>query len=237
MGFDISYHPISENEINNWYFDRLPEIMRENLETVQDLAQKFEISDFYANKYITTLRAGVTSLKNGNEPFDKTHGFYAAVTQGFFRTFFYTRGSAFSFLINKHPHFQTYTKTWQDILGKELACPTQNIITENYSSGVFLPYEQIERLYREYSRDVALKEQLEENFSHGRIGVFLKAVSFCLDNKLGLLEATEVAEPNPMELNKSVSYSDFFNHCDKDGPYLYQEAALIQMKEILDNKQ
>ena len=237
MGFDISYHPINEDEIKEWYFDRLQEVKQNELEPIQQLAQKFGITDFYVNKYVTTLQAGVTSLTNGNEPFDKTHGLYVAVTQGFFRTFFYTRGSAFSFLIDKYAEFASYTKPWQDIIETEITCPIQNRITQNYCSGVFIPYEQVKRLQDDYCNQQAVKERLDEIFSHGRIDVFLKAITLCIDNQLGLLEATEVAGPNPMELNKSQSFSDFFNHCDKDGPYLYQQTALEQMKEAQEHFQ
>jgi len=34
-----------------------------------------------------------------------------------------------------------------------------------------------------------------------------------------------------MDLNSSISYSNLFN-CDKDGVFLYQEAALEQIKEF-----
>ena len=237
MGYDISYHPINEDEIKEWYFDRLHDVKRNDLEPIQQLANKYGIKDFYVNKYITTLQAGVTSLENGNEPFDKTHGFYVAITQGFFRTFFYIRGSAFSFLIDKYSYFDSYTKSWQDIIGSEIDCPIQNKLTENYCSGVFIPHEQVIRLYDDYRNQHTVKEQIDEFFTHGRITVFLKAIAFCLDNRLGLLEATEVAEPNPMELNKSQSFSDFFNHCDKDGPYLYQEAALVQIGNTVEKSQ
>ena len=123
MGYDVTYHPINENEIKEWYFNRLREIGQNDFEKARQLIQKFAIKDFYADKYLTTLRAGVTSLAKGNEPFDKTHGFYTAVTQGFFRTFFYTRGAAFSFLTDEYREFQDYTKPWQEILATEITYP------------------------------------------------------------------------------------------------------------------
>ena len=231
MGYDVTYHPISEIEMKKWYFDRLQEIKMGNLVPAQELAKSFGMQDFYIDKYITTLRAGVASKDNGRELFDKTHGFYVAVVQGLFRTYFYTRGSAFSFLIDEKPEFQKYTKSWQDILETVITCPLRNKITENYCSGIYLPYEQVKQLFEDYTQISGIKEALDTFFSEGRIDVFLKAVVYSLEHQLGLLEATEVAEPNPMDLNRSESYSDFFNHCDQDGPYLYRSAALQQLKE------
>ena len=75
MGYDVTCHPTSENEIKEWYFYRLPEIRQNHPAKARQLAQKFAIKDIYADKYIARLRTGFTSLANGNEP-DKTHGLY-----------------------------------------------------------------------------------------------------------------------------------------------------------------
>lgn len=96
MGFDISYHPISEEEIQNWNFDTLATPAR-----IQDLAPEYKIDDFYKSKFFELI-----SVALGTQPsdyFEKTHGYYIAVTQGIFRTYYYTRGSAFSFLIEDKP--------------------------------------------------------------------------------------------------------------------------------------
>ena len=46
------------------------------------LAAQYGIEDFYAEKYLDTLRVGAET--ESNELFDKSHGFYIAVIQGFF---------------------------------------------------------------------------------------------------------------------------------------------------------
>ena len=90
MGYDVSYHPISEDEIQQWYFSPLADLVKGGEEAVRALAQQQGMDAFYIEKYIETLRSG--SDTTPDEIFEKTHGFYIAVTQGFFRTFFYTRG-------------------------------------------------------------------------------------------------------------------------------------------------
>lgn len=96
MGYDVSFHPISPDEIQEWYFTPLTWIQQGQEEKVLALATQYGIEDFYAEKYLDTLRVG--SETESNELFDKSHGFYIAVIQGFFRDYYYTRGSAFSFL-------------------------------------------------------------------------------------------------------------------------------------------
>lgn len=99
MGYDVSFHPISPEEMQEWYFTPLSWVQQGQEEKVLALAAQNGIEDFYAEKYLDTLRVGA-----GTEPdelFDKSHGFYIAVIQGFFRDYYYTRGSGFSFLIEE----------------------------------------------------------------------------------------------------------------------------------------
>lgn len=99
MGYDVSFHPISPEEMREWYFTPLTWIQQGQEEKVLALAAQYGMEDFYAEKYLNTLRVGAET--ESNELFDKSHGFYIAVIQGFFRDYYYTRGSAFSFLVEQ----------------------------------------------------------------------------------------------------------------------------------------
>ena len=77
MGYDVSFHPISPEEMQEWYFTPLTWIQQGQEEKVLALAAQHGIEDFYANKYLDTLRVG--SETDANELFDKSHGFYLAV--------------------------------------------------------------------------------------------------------------------------------------------------------------
>ncbi|MCL2152762.1 MAG: hypothetical protein FWH57_07380 [Oscillospiraceae bacterium] len=228
MGFDVSFHPINENEMLEWYFDRLEEVRQNDLTSVRALTQRFNMDDIYAEKYIHVLKTGAQADSDLAAPFDKTHGFYVAVAQGFFRTYFYLRGSMLTDLIDSNPEFSRYTKPWKEILHTDFARWAENKITENYCSGVFLPYEQVRRIYDDYMNVPAVMVKMDAIFPNGHIDVMLRAFGFCLENRLGLLEATEVIEPNPLDLNNSASYSNLY-HCDTQGPLLYQQTALAEV--------
>lgn len=224
MGFDVSYHPISEDEIQHWYFDVL-----EDQNIISELAEKFNIHPFYQERY----KEFIQEVKNEHHNvFEKYHGFNIAIIQGFVRKYFYTRGSAFSFIIEKYPAFKEYTKHWQDILKNKFEGTIHNQIFENYSSGVFIPNDKVEKLLNDYEHNENVRNILDEHYSHKRISVFLNALKFAQEHNLGLLEATEVITPNPFELNNSSCYSNLFN-CDVEGPLLYQEAAFEQLSEVL----
>ena len=51
--------------------------------------------------------------------------------------------------------------------------------------------------------------------------------------EVGLLEATEVVEPNPIDLNRSESFSNLFN-CDTQGALIYAEIAAQQIGEAIE---
>ena len=81
MGYDVSFHPISPEEMREWYFTPLTWIQQGQEEKVLALAAQHGMEDFYAEKYLNTLRVGAET--ESNELFDKSHGFYIAVIQGF----------------------------------------------------------------------------------------------------------------------------------------------------------
>lgn len=224
MGFDVSYHPINENEMKRWYFDVL-----DNTSLIDELGEEYNIEDFYVEKYKDTIDVALNTDESEN--FEPTHGYFLAVVQGFFRKYFYIRGAAFSFLIENEPSFANYTTDWDTIISLKYNNPRVGRIITNYSSGVYMSSKQVKQLLNDFNNKPSLRQQLIDFYSHARIDVFISALDYASDNDLGLLEATEVIEPNPLDLNKSTCYSNLFN-CDTAGPLLYREAALEQLREI-----
>ncbi|MNY39007.1 hypothetical protein D3C86_1736690 [compost metagenome] len=87
------------------------------------------------------------------------------------------------------------------------------------------------QLLSDYEHNPSVRTDLDGFFSEGRIRIFRKALADAREQGLGLLEATEVVEPNPLDLNDSACYSNLFN-CDQEGAYLFREAAIEQLKAI-----
>lgn len=233
MGFDISYHPISEQEMERWYFEPLEWVRSGTVEKVRCLAMDSGMEDFYIDKYIQTLQVG-TQTTDG-EAFDKSHSYYIAVVQGFFRTYYYTRGAAYTFLLEDKPDYSTYTKPWPAIWQKPWPNQAYSRLLENYCGGVYLSPEGVKRLLEDYAQKETVRQDLDALFSFGRIDVFLKALQAAQKEGLGLLEATEVVEPNPFNPNSSNCYSNLY-HCDTDGVLLYIDAAAAQLAEAISNE-
>ena len=233
MGYDVSFHPISPEEMREWYFTPLTWIQQGQEEKVLALAAQYGIEDFYAEKYLDTLRVGAET--ESNELFDKSHGFYIAVIQGFFRDYYYTRGSAFSFLAEEKPDYARYFTPWAQVVPTAFPNPAENRIVENYCSGVYLSPDQVMQLLKDMEQDPKVCEDLERIWSNGQIAVLKKALSAAAELGAGLLEATEVVEPNPIYPNESSSYSNLY-HCNRDGVYLYMNLAMQQLAQAMEKE-
>lgn len=233
MGYDVSFHPISPDEIQEWYFTPLTWIQQGQEEKVLALAAQYGIEDFYAQKYLDTLRVGAET--ESNELFDKSHGFYIAVIQGFFRDYYYTRGSAFSFLLEEKPDYARYFTPWAQVVPTAFPNPAENRIVENYCSGVYLSPDQVMQLLKDMEQDPKVCEDLERIWSNGQFAVLKKALSAAAELGAGLLEATEVVEPNPISPNESTSYSNLY-HCDRDGVYLYMDLTMQQLAQAMEKE-
>ncbi len=233
MGYDVSFHPISPDEIQEWYFTPLSWVQQGQEENVLALAAQYGIEDFYAEKYLDTLRVGAET--ESNELFDKSHGFYIAVIQGFFRDYYYTRGSAFSFLAEEKPDYARYFTPWAQVVPTAFPNPAENRIVENYCSGVYLSPDQVMQLLKDMEQDPKVCEDLERIWSNGQIAVLKKALSAAAELGAGLLEATEVVEPNPIYPNESSSYSNLY-HCDRNGVYLYMDLTMQQLAQAMEKE-
>ena len=235
MGYDVSYHPITEEQIHKLYFNVIEDInLTDSLKVrvpscqLKDESQRDEIEKFYLDKYKETIK---TSIKMKDEDFGTSHAFNIAVVQGFFEEFFYTRGSALSFLDNDS-FFKKYTTSWTKFVNsKYLNNYYGDKLNTNHSGGVFISPSQVSLILQDYDVDLDLKNTLDKLFSHKRIDVFLAALSYAKERNLGLLEATDVVEPHPDYYGEHVCYSNLFN-CDPSGITLYQLAVRDQIEKM-----
>lgn len=225
MGWDITYHPVGAGEISSIYFTGLADH-----DYYKSLVVRFGVDDFYAEQ----LRIRFDEARNieSDVPFNKGHAFYVAIIFGFLRKHHYLRGSAFSFLANDTV-MARYIGDWNSLVPEEYRDRHfENCLTENYCGGVYLPNEALKSLRKDYDSDSDVRSKMDETFSHGRLPVFWRAVDNAIEDGLGLVEASEVVEPSPLNLNSSRSLTNLFN-CHPDGALLYEEAALQQLAEAM----
>ena len=100
-------------------------------------------------------------------------------------------------------------------------------------SGVYLSPNQVLQILRDLEQEPKVLEDLEKHWSDGQFAVLKKALTAAAELGTGLLEATEVVEPNPLHPNESTCYSNLF-HCDRDGVYLYIDMAIKQIAQAME---
>ena len=71
MGYDVSFHPISPEEMREWYFTPLTWIQQGQEEKVLALAAQYGIDDFYAEKYLQLGNAVFPEIAGGCVCYDK----------------------------------------------------------------------------------------------------------------------------------------------------------------------
>ncbi|WP_298082860.1 hypothetical protein [uncultured Campylobacter sp.] len=234
MGYDISYHAIGKDEISQWYFEPLKLAQRGDFEAIAKIAREAGMDKFYVEKYADGFRSALQYGTGGI--FNKTHGFHLAVAQGYFREYFYTRGTAFSFLAAQSFKFKLYISDWREVLPAEFLAEfsgeIHNEIVENYCCGAYLSAASVQNLLRDYEAGDEIKSAVDEFYAQN-LPVFLNALNSAAELEVGLLEATEVVEPNPIDLNRSESFSNLFN-CDTQGALIYAEIAAQQIGEAIE---
>ncbi|MCI8527464.1 MAG: hypothetical protein HFF17_16470 [Oscillospiraceae bacterium] len=233
MGFDVSWHPISQKEMFRWYFDRLEEVQTGDHSGLVALAKEYRLGGDHGNEKFCADRyqevMDTAAKVQPEEVFDKTHSYILAAVQGLFRTYYYTRGGLYSNLMDQ-PAMAAYTLPFQKILGKRLKNPIQNRILDNYSGGVYIPEDQVPRLLAE-GQSGSVRRALESTFGN-TLPVFFKALEHARREGLGLLEATEIIEPNPLNVQETVCRS-YLNNCDFDGVAIYVETCRKQLDEAI----
>ena len=234
MGFDVSWHPISQKEMFRWYFDRLEEVRAGDHSGLTALIQEHQPGKAEGNEAFCAARyqeiMDTAAQVGPGEPFDKTHSFILAAVQGLFRTYYYTRGGLYSDLVVRQPEMAAYTTSFRRILGDRLENPLQDRIFENYCGGVYIGEDQVPQLLANYESG-KVKEALEDCFGN-TLPVFLKALGHARREGLGLLEATDLVVPQPFQL-QDTSCSTYLMNCDFDGIAIYAATAKAQMEQAV----
>lgn len=208
----ISYHPISEKEIHNWYYNMDFSLILDDVNyTMIKTARAEKMDDESLKKYIKTMKKAVKT--ENNAVFDSTHGFFIAKIQTYFRQAFSVNVS-FSTLIKKKESFKQYTKPWEEILERTADFTFLNsLTTDKPSSGIYIPSEKIIELLKDYKANLIVKKEIDDFFGSST-NAFIESLNYAKDNNLGLLEANAIWEPEVTNISN-------------DSP-----AEIVQIKEI-----
>ncbi len=235
MDLSISYHPMTKEQMQTWYFDAFEDIgvadtLKVKIPDEQLRHYKLEeVEAFYQEKYKTMIKRS-RALDYDN--FNKWHAYFLAITQGFFEKFYFIHGSALSAILDKAFH-DTYVTAWEEVVPSEYL--EDMIVSKKlegpFSGGAYLSPEQVKQLLHDYKNDKDIKEILDEQFPGRKIDVLLAALNYASDNNQGLLEAAKVIEQSGELFEEPSCYSNLFN-CDVISAAVYTSDLAAHFDEI-----
>lgn len=226
MGWDISYHPLAEEEIQSIYVDALRDGNHG-----RRLQRRFGLDRRQLDRLEECLQSA--RAVDGSASFQEGHAFHLAIISGCLRRYHYIRGGALSFMADDGP-MRRYISDWSSLLPARLhASGIHGRLTGNRCGGVYLSVTSLRALRQDYYRDAHVRGCMDEVFSQGRLAVFWQALDDAVGQGLGLIEASEVVQPNPFNLTASRSLAVLEN-CERAGQLLYAQAAARQLGAALE---
>lgn len=234
MDLSISYHPISKEQMQEWYFDTFEDMgaaQTLKLRIPQTQLKEHSLEDleaYYLEKYKSMIQRS-RDLEYDN--FNKWHAYFIAIVQGFFEKFYFVHGSSVSGILDKDFH-ATYVSDWNDIAPSDYIedLESSKKLVGNFSGGAYIAPEQVKKLLHDYENDESIKDLLDEQFFGKKIDVFLEALKYASQNNQGLLEATRVIDNSEELFEEPSCFSNVFN-CDVISAAVYTS----ELAEHFDN--
>lgn len=235
MDLSVSYHPISKEQMREWYFDVFEDIGAAEalkLRVPEEQLKKHtleEVETYYKEKYTTIIKRS-RELEYDN--FNKWHAYFIAVAQGFYEKFYFVQGSAISSIIDPEFH-ATYITPWEDVIDAEYIedLHVTNSLQDAFSGGVYLSPEKVKQLLNDYENDSVIKETMDEQFEGKKIEVLLAALKYASQNNQGLLEAAKVIDQSTELFEEPECFSNLFN-CDVMSAAVYTTELAEHYDEI-----
>ncbi|TCD55027.1 hypothetical protein EJ419_00020 [Alloscardovia theropitheci] len=230
MGFDMSYHIVGVDQMDKWFFLPMYALINGDDSLMKSVSAS-QGDDFFSEKYEDVMR----EIAQQNTPINKVNTedvlYGLAVTTGFFSRYHYIRGGIFSDLVIQHPDMKRYITLWSEIIPTWLPAPETDLLDGNYATGVYIGPSQVKQLLQDCQSDTSIRSIIHDDFGNDNFNIFLTALQEAAERESGLIEAAEVIEPNPFDLNSSVCYSDI-RFCDPQGAIIYQNVAMEQISHI-----
>ncbi|MDR2170827.1 MAG: DUF3592 domain-containing protein [Planctomycetaceae bacterium] len=210
MGYDVSYHPISPEEMNRWYFEPIKDDA-----ALERLAVTEQVDIEILRQVFNHYRQYLSDTPH-TDIFEMKHGYLLAAAQGLFRPYFYNRNCLLTSLLWNHwSTFQKYFISLREFVPAEYrSLKFSNTVVENWCGGAYLSASGVVQLEYDICHNADVASKLLQEFAPDGLRVLLKSLRYAKENGLGLLEATEVISP-PLgngATNIDNAEGDFFDN-------------------------
>lgn len=224
MGYDMTYHPITREQIAHFYFEPLAD-----RKLIAKRAKETDAPEIY--KEIMEIAAKAAKNAPKDEGFNSLHGFLIGMMAGCLDKYWYIRGAAFSFLCDSAKAFAKYAADYSFFIPAGFSAGTAARFIEcNSMSGAYIPHAGIAALKADLANPKNAKA-IAERFSDGRLEVFIKALDHAESQGKDLFEMTDVVVPNPLSPG-AFEWNTYAKNLQPEGYYLYLKAVKDQLAEL-----
>jgi hypothetical protein len=199
MGFDVTFHPISKDQLQHFFFDVLDDPSK------ADARAKELAADAKRRKVISKLyKALPKCLEDDDATVGTDFAVGAAIIAGFLHPYWYARGDAITFLAEKHEPklvklFVPLGKVTKSKISR-LKDTTRGLIWGNESASGFIPPKNIAKV------DAILDDlanqpgrgglsKLETVVGDESLESIRAVLTYCRQNNLGMIEAADIVVP------------------------------------------
>lgn len=215
----ITYHPISDVMLESYAYY----VFDANGRALASEHADGIAMDEAHRRHLVGLLTGFATPPNF--AFDQTHGFAIALTQSFFGPYFYVHDARLS---SVGEPLESYTASWQTTLPDWQNSDTAaNRLLSSYSSGVFIPRNQVERLMNDLHTTGELADAMTAEFPEEKLGILWNALQTAHAQNAGLLEAAGAIVPDPLDLMNTTCFGRY-DHCDPASLQAYADRVAVE---------
>lgn len=191
----IGYYPIKESEIKQT-IKMVSFYYKKDSAAIEEILAQYNVND---GKKKDVYKSIEECIKNKNSQyFEQCLGLCVAKIQKIYRGNFILQDKSITTLMKMYPMMNKYKSNMGDVVKfKNDRYQFLNELKSDNSSGVFISYENIEKLYNDYYMDIKVRKTVDDYYGVSKTGYdnkFIEILDYCLKNECGLLEANFAAQ-------------------------------------------
>ena len=210
---NIGYYPIKESEIKQ-IIKMSYNYLKKDLAPINEILDKYNVNE---TKRESIYKSIEECLKNKNaQYFNKSFGLCIAKVQKMYRGNFIFKDKSLSELMYMYPSLSSYSTNMEEFLRfKNNRFKFLSKLESENSSGVYISYENVKRLYNDYYTDIYVRTSINRYYEDLNTDIeenkFIQVLDYCIKNKCGLLEAnvtnTEIIKPQVQNTNNIETHN------------------------------
>lgn len=182
----VSYYPIKKSEIIQ-IIKLIGKYKKNDMTDLNEVFARYNVNDRSKEEIYDCFKECLQNAKVLS--FDETYGLCVAKVQKMYRGNYDFGEKSLTNLIVSIPKLEHYKTNWDEFIqSKNNSFQFNNKLGEKESSGVYISYEKLNRLYIDYQNDTVLRNLIDVYYGNDR-EKFINVIKYCIENKCGLLEA------------------------------------------------